>query len=47
MIIFSQEVQAEQDRPQHVLLSAWCRPVHHLGGDLRPLLRHQQTAFPQ
>ena len=36
-----------QGDPQHVLLHHGRGPVHRLGGDLPPLLRHQPPALPQ
>ena len=36
-----------QGDPQHVLLHDGRGPVHRLGGDLPPLLRHQPPALPQ
>ena len=38
-------IQAVQGDPQHVLLHDGRPPVHGVGGDLRPLLRHQSPAL--
>merc|ERR1711973_283734 len=40
-------VQALQGDPQHVLLHHGRGPVHRLGSDLPPLLRHQPPPLPQ